>query len=72
MRQTITDWQSVPVIFDLPFCSRILGQSVESLKKRAQRGELPGAFKCGGHWRVDKSALRSHIENGVKVSEAVM
>lgn len=60
--QIIADWQSVPVIFDLPYASRLLGQSVESLKKKAQRGELPGAFKCGGQWRVGKDTFRSYVE----------
>ena len=49
---------------DLPFAARILGQSVETLKKRSQRGELPGAFKAGRDWRVEKDALRKYIEGG--------
>ena len=65
MRQNqITDWSQVPLIIDLPFASRLLGRSVESLKKRAQVGNLPGAFKDGGHWRVSKDLLRKYVENG--------
>ena len=64
MRQTqITDWSQVPLILDLPFTARLLGVSIESLKKRCQSGTLPGAFKLdGGHWRVSKNALRRYIE----------
>ena len=58
----ITSWEQVPVVMDLPFAARILGQSVETLKKRSQRGELPGAFKAGRDWRVEKDALRKYIE----------
>jgi len=60
--QLITDWSQVPLIIDLPFAARILGRSVESLKKRAQRGELPGAFRDGRLWRVSKSQLQNYVE----------
>ena len=60
--QIITSWEQVPVVIDLPFAARILGQSIETLKKRSQRGELPGAFKAGRDWRVTKDALRRYIE----------
>ena len=60
--QIITDWNQVPVVIDLPFVARILGQSIETLKKHSQRGELPGAFKAGRDWRVEKDALRKYIE----------
>jgi len=60
--QIITSWEQVPVVIDLPLASRILGQSIETLKKRSQRGELPGAFKAGRDWRVAKDALRNYVE----------
>jgi len=60
--QIITNWNQVPVEIDLPFAARILGQSIETLKKRSQRGELPGAFKAGREWRVNKAALRGYVE----------
>ena len=60
--QIITNWDQVPVVIDLPFAARILGQSIETLKKRSQRGELPGAFKAGREWRINKAALRNYIE----------
>ncbi|MCL2821553.1 MAG: helix-turn-helix domain-containing protein [Oscillospiraceae bacterium] len=60
--QIVTNWEQVPVVIDLPFAARILGQSIETLKKRSQRGELPGAFKAGRDWRINKDALRSYIE----------
>ena len=61
-QQTITDWSQVPVILDLPFASRLLGFSVDALKKRAQRGQLAGAYRDGGHWRISRDVLRGHIE----------
>ena len=62
MKQNITSWEQVPIVIDLPFAARILGQSIETLKKRSQRGELPGAFKAGRDWRVNKNALRNYVE----------
>ena len=58
----VTDWNQVPLVIDLPFVSRLLGRSVDNLKKCAQSGRLPGAFKFGNQWRVAKDALRQHIE----------
>lgn len=29
----LTDWNQIPIIFDLPLASRLLAQSVDSLKK---------------------------------------
>ena len=60
--QIITNWDQVPVVIDLPFASRILGQNIETLKKKSQRGEMPGAFKLGRDWRVAKDALRNYVE----------
>jgi len=58
----VYSWDECPVIMDLVFVSRILGQTPETLKKRAQRSELPGAFKTGREWRVSKDKLRAYIE----------
>jgi excisionase family DNA binding protein len=64
MRKIVADWSDVPVIIDLPFAARLLGLSVECLKKKAQSQQLPGAIKIGKVWRIDKSALKSYIETG--------
>jgi len=50
---------------DLRFASLLLGQGVDSLKKRAQRGEFP-AFKSGRDWRVTKDALINYIGGEVR------
>jgi len=50
---------------DLPFASRIVGQSAEYLKKRAQKGTFP-AYKEGSEWRVTKDALMEHIKRKVQ------
>jgi hypothetical protein len=57
----ITDWDSVPLIFDLPLASRIVGFTPEYLKKMAQRGDFP-AFKVGCQWRVGKNALINYVD----------
>ena len=64
-KQFVTDWSEVPLVVDLPYVARLLGRSVESLKKSAQKGVLPGAFKVGRDWRVDRDRLRQHICGGL-------
>jgi hypothetical protein len=61
--QAITSWDDVPLVMDLPFAARIVGQSPEYLKKRAQRGTFP-AYREGSQWRVSKETLREHINGG--------
>ena len=56
-----TNWDDVPIIMDLLLASRIVGQSAEYLKKRAQCGSFP-AYKEGNQWRVSKEALMEHIK----------
>jgi hypothetical protein len=55
----IASWDDVPLIMDLVLAGRVVGQSPEHLKKRAQRGDFP-AFKEGGEWRITKDALMRH------------
>jgi hypothetical protein len=55
----VTDWRDVPLVLDLPLAGRIVGQSPEYLKKRAQRGDFT-AYKEGNRWRVSKTALMAH------------
>lgn len=49
----ITNWEQVPVIFDLALASIIFGYTVDTLQKKAQKGEFP-AHKVFDEWRVDK------------------
>lgn len=49
----ITDWEQVPVVFDLPLASVIFGYTVDTLKRKAKTGEFP-AHKVFDEWRVDK------------------
>ena len=59
-KRIISNWDQAPIIMDLPYAALLLGRSTESLKKHAQRGTLPGCFKLGNEWRVDKSVLMRH------------
>lgn len=62
----ITDWAEVPVVFDMPLAARLTGLSVPCLKKRAQRGNLPGAVKFGGEWRISKDSFRNFFERAAQ------
>lgn len=56
----VTSWDEVPIVMDLPFAARIVGQSAEYLKKRCQKGTFPG-YKESEQWRVTKTALQRHL-----------
>jgi excisionase family DNA binding protein len=61
VRNSETDWNRIPVVFDLAYAATLLGVSLDWLHKLAQRGQFP-AFKIGKLWRVRKDDLLSYIE----------
>ena len=61
-RGQIISESEIPIFFDLPYAARLLGVSVEGLKKRAQRGQLSGAFKIGKNWRICKNTFFKAIK----------
>lgn len=48
------DWDSVPVIMDIPMACALLGVGCETLRKMLQNGDLPG-FKVGQAWRINRA-----------------
>jgi len=56
----VLDWDSVPIIFDIPMAARILGVTPEGIKRRCQLGEFP-AFKDGKLWRIDRDEFREYL-----------
>ena len=63
-RKTIKNWDDVPIVVDIAFVSRLLGQSYETVKRHCQSGRLP-AFKTGKEWRLSKTALQNYIEGNI-------
>lgn len=61
MRKAETDWNRVPVIFDLTYAAALLGVSTDRMHKLAQQGRFP-AFKVGKLWRVRKDDLLTYID----------
>ena len=60
-----TNWDELPIVFDLPMASILTGQSCENLKRLCQRGQLP-AFKIGKEWRFEKETLRKWMAEQMK------
>lgn len=58
----ITNWDDVPVIFDVPFAARLLGFSVDIMTRKCQKGELP-AHKVFNQWRIRKDELIQFIQS---------
>ncbi len=66
IQRTVTDWNSVPVIFDISFACRLLGKTQESVKRMCTTGQLP-AFKAGKEWRIDREAFRKWMREGTAI-----
>lgn len=50
------DWQTVPVIIDVPLMCQLLGISDATAKKMLQSGEIKG-FKVGQAWRINRAEV---------------
>lgn len=61
MQKIETDWNRVPVIFDLAYAASLLGISLDRIHRLAQHGQFP-AFRVGKLWRVRKDDLLAYIE----------
>lgn len=51
-----TNWEQVPVMFDLPYACALLGLSYDWLVRLARNGQIP-AHKVGRGWRFEKEEL---------------
>lgn len=49
--------RDAPAIMTLEQTAVLLGITYECAKARAQNGQMPGAFRSGKSWRVDKEVL---------------
>jgi excisionase family DNA binding protein len=59
-----TDLASVPAILTPAEAAALLRVSENTVKDWARAGDLPGAFKLGKVWRVERDALLAHIRAG--------
>ena len=60
--ETITSWDDVPLVFDLPIMCRLLGRSYENIKQLCQKQKIP-AFKVGTEWRFEKDTIQGWMKN---------
>lgn len=61
-KTTYVNWDTVPVIMDVPLAANLLGISSNYLKQLARKGKFPPAFKISPQaWRVEKDALMEWI-----------
>jgi len=58
MKQSlVTDWNEVPVLFDIPLACRIFGVQRGALYKWIKEDNMPFIKICGGSVRFSKSAI---------------
>lgn len=60
-KKNTTNWDDVPVIFDLAYAAMLMGVTVEYLQKQAKLGLFP-AHKIARVWRVDKDEFREYLK----------
>lgn len=53
----ITNWEQLPIIFDLPMASLLVGIGEERLRQLSRAGKFP-ARKIGNSWRVDRESFK--------------
>lgn len=56
-QETFKSFADAPAVLTLEETAKLLRISYEGVKARANHGNLPGAFKSGKSWRVDKEVL---------------
>lgn len=57
-----TNWDEVPVLFDVPYAARLLRVSADVLSRKCKSGEFP-AHKVFNQWRIRKDELIAFIQN---------
>ncbi len=50
-----------PIFLTISECAELLRLSERSVYGMARNGELPGAVKVGGKWRVERSTLMASL-----------
>ena len=60
IKNIVTDWSRVPVLFDVNFAVRLLGISEQSIRRFAANGIIP-AKKVGKDWRFEKDAIYQYM-----------
>lgn len=60
-RKIITNFDEVPVIFDLAYASVLVGVCIVRLRQLSAEGKFP-AFKIGNQWRVKKDDFMEWIK----------
>ncbi len=68
--RTITSWDEVPVMFDIPVACILTGRTYESVKKLCQQGKIP-AFKVGQEWRFEKETFRQWLQDQITMTMKV-
>ena len=58
-----TNWDSVPVMFDLPYASMLTGKTYDTLLRMFKAGKFP-AHRIGRQIRVDKEEFIQWFRGG--------
>lgn len=56
--------QNIPTLYTLKECCSILKIGRNKMLELVWNGEID-AFKIGGHWRIEESAIREYISHHI-------
>lgn len=60
-KEAYTDWNAVPVIFDIPIACVLMGRNYDTIKRWCEVGKIP-AHNTGNGWLFEKEVFRDWIK----------
>lgn len=59
-------WETLPVLIDADTLALLLRIEQQEVRKKARKGEIPGAKKIGKFWYFEKTTLKKFFEEDKK------
>ena len=57
-------WATAPDVMTPKQVQELLQMSRATIFRLIEKGDLPGAVKIGGSWRIDREMLHDHFRKG--------
>lgn len=61
-KRFVASWDEVPLFFDLAYAAMLFGFSLETLQRKAKKGEFPAKKMCG-EYRVSKEEAKKYFDS---------
>lgn len=60
-RTYVTDWNKVPIIFDIAYAANLLGMTYEYARRMCVKGIIPAHKISANSWRINKSEFMKYL-----------